>query len=207
MATLSRKLSVYSDGSIQTAQSAPRFRFAWDDEIASYNFKCRTQDPDFIGPDNPPAVLRFFKERREGSDYRVNLEKDPSWRWKETIIQMNGGGEVGERAWGYLVGPGRAQFNTTGWAQMAYLGMCGNEINVLETVGDWVRFQTLKPADWLRARSMTEGAFIHRFTCVTFKDGRTIRINSTGTARGIVYYPVVTWEGSAWIKKEYVVRL
>jgi hypothetical protein len=200
---------------IRKAQaSAPRFRFAWDDELSDYNYKCRTQMPtdDPINTDNPPAVLRFAPEilRTQAiGDYRVNLTKDPTWQWKETIIQINGGGEVGERAWGYLVGPSRAQFNTTGWAQMAYLGMCGNEVNVLDRVGGWVKFETLKATDWMRARSMSEGVLIHRFTCITFdrETQTTKRIFSTGTPRGVVWYPVVTWLGYAWIPERFVVSL
>jgi hypothetical protein len=189
----------------------PRFRFAWDDELSDYGYKCRTLLGGF-DTDNPPAVLRFAPSTlptQSIGDYRVNLEKDPSWRWKETIIQMNGGGEVGERAWGYLVGPSRAQFNTTGWARMAYLGMCGNEVNVLERVNGWVRFETLKPTDWLRARDLSEGTLKHRFTCVTWdrETQTTRRIFSTGTNRGVVFYPCVTWEGSAWIPQRFVVPL
>jgi hypothetical protein len=194
-------------------RESPRFRFAWDDELADYGYKCRTQSPGFIGPDNPPAVLRFAPSilpANQGiGDYRVNLTKDPSWRWKETIIELNGGGEVGERAWGYLVGPSRAQFNTTGWAQMAYVGMCGNQVNVLDRVGGWVKFETLKPSDWLRARSLREGQLIHRFTCTSWnaETQTTVRINSTGTPRGIVWYPVVTWEGYGWIPERFVVAV
>jgi hypothetical protein len=189
----------------------PRFRFAWDDELSDYNYKCRTQMPthDPIDTDNPPAVLPFYSVRNIADRQRVNLEKDSSWRWKETIILMNGGGEVGERAWGYLVGPSRAQFNTTGWARMAYLGMCGNEVNVLERAGGWVRFETLKPTDWLRARDLQEGTLKHRFTCVTWdrETQTTKRIFSTGTPRGVVWYPVVTWEGSAWIPSRFIVQM
>jgi hypothetical protein len=178
-------------------RESPRFRFAWDDELADYGYKCRTQSPGFIGPDNPPAVLRFAPSilpANQGiGDYRVNLTKDPSWRWKETIIELNGGGEVGERAWGYLVGPSRAQFNTTGWAQG----------------GGRAKFETLKPSDWLRARSLREGQLIHRFTCTSWnaETQTTVRINSTGTPRGIVWYPVVTWEGYGWIPERFVVAV
>jgi hypothetical protein len=198
---------------IRKAQApAPRFRFCWDDELSDYGYKCRTLLGGF-DTDNPPAVLRFapsiLPANQSIGDYRVNLEKDPSWRWKETIILMNGGGEVGERAWGYLVGPSRAQFNTTGWARMAYLGMCGNEVNVLERANGWVRFETLKPTDWLRARDLNEGTLKHRFTCVTWdrETQTTRRIFSTGTPRGVVWYPVVTWEGSAWIPSRFIVQM
>jgi hypothetical protein len=199
---------------MRQATQTPRYRFAWDDEILGepYFGKCRTQSPGFIGPDNPPAVLRFSPSilpTQSIGDYRVNLTKDPSWRWKETIIELNGGGEVGERAWGYLVGPSRAQFNTTGWAQMAYVGMCGNEVNVLDRVNGWVKFETLKPSDWLRARSLREGSLIHRFTCTSWdaETQTTVRINSTGTPRGVVWYPVVTWEGFGWIPERFVVAI
>jgi hypothetical protein len=209
-ALLLHSLRVFSDGSVTEQAIVPRFRFAWDDELPDYNYKCRTQMPqdDPINTDNPPAVLPFYSVRNIADRQRVNLEKDPSWRWKETIILKNGGGEVGERAWGYLVGPSRAQFNTTGWARMAYLGMCGNRINVLERVGGWVRFETLKPTDWLRARNLSEGTLIHRFTCVTWdrETQTTKRIFSTGTPRGVVFYPMVTWEGYAWIPERFIVR-
>lgn len=197
----------------------PRFRLAWDDEIKSYGFKCRTQMPthDPIDSDNPPAVLPFFSVRNVADRQRVNLEKDPTWKWKDTIIHINGGGEKGRRAFEYLTGPSRAQFNDTGWARMAYVGMCGNEIKVLEIAGEWVRFETLKPTDWLRARGMsraTHPQYIHSFHCITWvKDaslpegGFTRHIESTGTKRGVVWYPLVTNEGYAWIQSERVTSL
>jgi hypothetical protein len=187
----------------QTA-TPPAFRFAWDDELQDYSYQCRTQMDGFIGPDNPPAVIRFYPSMNMSGDYRVNLTKDPTWQWWDTFTALNDGDETDTE---YLTGPSRAQFNTTGWAQMAYLGMSGNRVNVLERVGSWVRFETLKPDQWQAARSMTAAShpqFIHHFTCVSFKDGRTVRIDSTGTPRGTVFYPLVTWEGFAWIPARFV---
>lgn len=183
------------------------FRFCWDDQNPDYNYKCRTQSGGWVGPDNPPAVLRFYPDMRESGDYRVNLEKDPTWRWRETIIALNGGDA---QKFGYIIDSNRAQFNTTGWARMAYLGMSGNAINVLGDIGVWYKFETLKPTDWLRARSMSIEShphLIHRFTCVTWKNNTTVRIPSTGTPRGQVYYPLVTNEGYAYIPKRHVVRV
>jgi hypothetical protein len=199
---------------VVTPPVTPRFRFAWDDEIdVPYNYQCRTLLGGFDS-DNPPAVLRFYPlpGKVDAGDFRVNLTKDPSWQWRDTIIQENGGGEVGERAFNYLIGSSRAQFNTTGWAQMAYLGMCGNEVNVLERAVGWTRIETLKPRDWLRARSMsraTHPTLIHSFHCVTWdrETQTTKHILSTGTPRGLVYYPVVSWEGYAWIPSRFVVPL
>jgi hypothetical protein len=192
-----------------------RYRFAWDNEIPDYNYKCRTQSEGFIGPDNPPAVLRFYPSMSESGDYRVNLEKDPAWHWRDTIVFLNGGNDEAVRRVDYWTNPNTAQFNTTGWAKMAYLGMCGNEINVLERVGEWICFETLKPTEWGTAREMTfqsHPQYIHSFSCVTWKidpvtgQGYTKHIESTGTPRGQVFYPLVTNEGFGWIPSRFVVK-
>lgn len=202
-------------------QEAPRFRFAWDDELIDYGFKCRTQQPqdDPINVDNPPAVLRFAPSIQKTideagrpvvkSDWRVNLEKEPSWRWRDAFIAINSG-DV--RKYEYLIGSNRAQFNTTGWPKMAYLAMCGNEVNVLERRGGWVKFETLRASQWQRAMTMkraTHPTLIHTFTCVTWnrETQTTKRIFSTGTPRGIVDYPCVTWEGYGWIPERFIVPL
>lgn len=188
-----------------TPPPAPRFRFMWDDENPDWNFKCRTQFPGFRGPDNPPAVNRMYPEpvERPSGDYRVNLTKDPSWDWRGTIIHWNGGGRTGAAVFDYVTDWHLALYNSTGWAQQAYLGFSGNVVNVLDRRRDWFKIATLKPQDWQRARAMTNAThpqFVHRFTCVSWRDGKTVRINGTGTNRGVVYVPLVTWEGHAWTK-------
>jgi len=193
----------------QELATPPRFRLAWDDEISDYDFKCRTQADGFVGPDNPPAVVPFYSIMDERDRQRINMIKDPTWRWEETVIMLNDGDE---RKFDYWTGPSRAQFNTTGWPQLGYIGMCGNQIHVLERVGSWVRFETLKPTDWLKARSMTAVShpqFIHHFTCTSWDavNRVTKRIDSTGTPRGTVLYPLVTWEGAAWIPSRFVVTV
>jgi hypothetical protein len=206
-------MSLYPDyllvSSKRYRMETARYRFAWDDENPDWNNKCRTLHPDFPadGPDNPPAVLRFYRDRHEGDDYRVNMEKDPTWRWRETIIALNGS----EQDFYYWINANTAQFNTTGWPQFAYVGMSGNEIKILERAGDWVRFETLRPTDWLRARSMTietHPTLIHRFTCVTWDAANRVtkHIESTGTPRGQVYYPLVTNEGSAWVPSRHIIE-
>jgi hypothetical protein len=205
-------MSVYPDYLLvsskryRQATQTPRYRFMWDDQNPHWNFKCRTQHPDFIGPDNPPAVNKFYNVPDDKSgDLRINLEKDPSWRWWDTFAVINDGDYSDVE---YVQDDGLAIFNTTGWPKMAYLGFSGNVVNVLARVGSWFKFETLKPTDWLRAQSMsneTHPQFIHSFSCVTWvrdstlpAGGFTRRIESTGTRRGRVYVPMVTWEGYAW---------
>jgi len=182
-----------------------RYRFAWDDENPDWDFKCRTQSSDFIGPENPPAVIRFYPFMREGAgDFRVNLATP--YDWKDAIIAMNDGNV---QKFDYLIGSSRAQFNTTGWPKMAYVGMCGNEIEVLERIGDWYRFKTLKQSDVTGWTIANDPKFIHRFACVTWDVATktTKRILSTGTARGDVFYPLITVEGYAYIPVRHVVRM
>lgn len=206
-ALLSHRLDIFSDGAVTEQLSAPRYRFAWDDENPDYDYKCRTQSDGFTGPDNPPAVMRFYPiMREEAGDFRVNLQIP--YDWEPAIIAMNGG-DAGK--FGYLIGPSRAQFNTTGWPKMAYVGMCGNLLNG-ERVGEWFRFQTLVPSDVSRVRGWTIAShpqFIHRFTCVTWDTVNRVtkRINSTGTQRGDVFYPLITKEGFAYIPWRHVVKV
>jgi hypothetical protein len=188
-----------------------RHRFAWDDENPDYGYKCRTQMDGWDKPDNPPAVIRFYPLMREGAgDFRVNLQTP--YDWEPAIIAMNGGDSEAIRRFDYWKNPNTAQFNTTGWAKMAYVGMCGNEIEILERIGDWYRFKTLKQSDVFRVAGWTianNPKFIHRFTCVTWdtQTKTTKRILSTGTARGDVFYPLVTVEGYAYIPARHVVRV
>ncbi len=190
---------------LMVAPSNERVRVVWDDENPDYGYKCRTQQGGWAGPDNPPAVYRFYPEPREGAgDFRVNLA-DP-YDWKPAIIAVNDGDE---QKFDYLTGPGRAQYNQTGWAMQAYLAMSGNVL-MGEFVGDWFRFLTLKQCDVDKAGWMsivTHPWYVHRFTCVTWDrvTRTTKRIESTGTPRGQVYYYLVTKEGIAYIPRRHVV--
>jgi hypothetical protein len=182
--------------------------FAWDDQNPDYDYQSRTlRMPDPPGPSyNAPAVLRYYPLMRErAGDYIVDLEDDPVWRWAETVTMLNSGDA---QKFGYWKGSARAQFNN-GWPKLSYVGMSGNAIKVVDRIGSWVKFETLKPTDWLRARSMTVATHpevIHNFTCITWDGEKTKRINSTGTPRGMVVYPLITNEGFAYIPARHVVR-
>lgn len=194
---------------LPTSQPEGRYTVTWDDQNPDYGYKSRTQTLD-LATDNPPAVYRFLPEPREGSgDYRVNMAIP--YDWKPAIVALNGGGAEGERRWGYLVGPERATYNSTGWPKQAYITFSGNELRG-EFVGNWFRFETLRPADLSRVAGMTIQShpwFVHRFTCVTWVQATqtTKHILSTGTPRGDVFFYLVTKEGVAYIPKRHVVRL
>jgi hypothetical protein len=182
----------------------------WDDQNPDYNFMSRTRKADYQGPPAPPAVNRFMpyiipNPDRMG-DYRVNMA-DP-YNWKPAIVDVNGG-DV--HKWEYLVDRERAIYNngTQGWPMQMYLVFSGNKLQG-EYVGDWFRFQTLKPADLAKVKGMTietHSHLVHRFACIAW-DGindRTKRIASTNTARGQVYMFVVTREGTGYIPRKHVV--
>ncbi len=201
--TISLRLAIRK---AQTTLPPPeRFRVVWDDENPDWNYKCRTQFPgSTIKPDNPPAVMRFFNEPREKSgDYRVNMEG-----WRNAIIALNGG-DV--QKFDFLVGPARATYNTTGWPQQAYITFSGNELRG-EYVGNFFRFETLKPSDVGRVAGMTIQTHPHvvqRFTCVTWDSVNKVtkHIEHTGTPRGDVHFFLVTKEGFAFMPKRHVVRI
>jgi hypothetical protein len=183
----------------------PVYRVAWDDETPSWDYMSRTQSPGWTVPDNPPAVYRLYPEPREQSgDYRVDLASP--YDWKPAIIAVNGG-DV--HKWEYLVDPQRATYNQTGWSKQAYLTMSGNRLKVLRRFGEWVQFETLKPTDVTRAMGMTietHPEYVHRFTCVSWRDGRTVHIESTGTPRGQVLFFLVTKEGYGWMPARNVIQ-
>lgn len=184
-----------------------RYHFAWDDQNPDYGYKSRTQQPDW--PESlprPPAVMRYYPIMREqAGDFRVNLETP--YDWKPVFMKLN---QNDQQKFNYWTAPGRAQFNNQGWPKFMYVGMSGNYINVLEKIGDWYKFETLKQSDVSRAMTMTREShphLIHSFHCVAYVNHQTVRIESTGTPRGIVLYPMVTNEGFAYILARHVVKV
>lgn len=177
----------------------------WDDQNPDYGNKCRTQGERWTGPNNPPAVVRFYPEMREkAGDFRVNLAEP--YNWKPAIITLNGGDW---RKLAYLIGRDRATYNTQGWPMQAYIAMSGNRLHG-EFVGEWYRFETLKPSDLSKVKGMTRKThpqFIQSFRCVTWdkKNQVTKRIYDTGTKRGEVLFFLVTKEGIAYIPKRHVI--
>ncbi len=183
------------------------YRIVWDDENPDYGFKCRTQSGSWTGPDNPPAVMRYYPIMREkAGEFPVDLS-DP-YDWKPFVIRLN---DNDEHKFYYWCGKERAQFNKNGWPMFQNVGMSGNTLQG-EQVGNWFRFETLKPSDLSKAWNMSRVShswFIHTFTCVTW-DARTRttkHIFSTGTPVGSVDYPLVTNEGFAYIPLRHVVKL
>lgn len=185
-------------------QPTPRYRVVWDDENPDWNFKCRTQDPEWtLAISAPPAVNRFYPVTKEGAgDFRVNISA-----WENFFKQLNN--DTTGQKFNYWTSPTLAQFNQTGWPMLAYLVFCGNRLQG-ERVGSWFKFETLKLGDLEKAQGMTlttHPHLIHRFTCVKWKDGQTMHIESTGTPRGDIHYPVITKEGFGYIPWRHVVEI
>lgn len=197
--------------STQPVIPEPTIRVRWDDELAYYDYKCRTQKEGFVGPDNPPAVNRFspviLPPAQKIGDYRVDITP-----WERPFKMLNN--DTDGRKFNYWTQPGLAQFNDKGFPLLAYLVFSGNRLQG-ERVGDWFKFETFKQGDAGKVAGMTietHPHLIHRFTCVTWaKDASgtwyTKHINSTGTPRGDIFYHVVTWEGYGyipwgWVKEE-----
>lgn len=188
----------------------------WDDQNPDLNFKCRTQDPGFIGPKSPPAINRFYpKPISNMGDFRTNMERP--YDWKPAIVRVNGGVE---RKFYYLTGRKRAMYNDgkRGWPMQMYGVMCGQQlkgkfVEITNKRGKkerWFEFETLKPSDLSRAATMTREShpwLVHDFTCVGWdpKKKVTRRIPNTNTLRGRVFYFLMSQEGKGYIPARHVV--
>lgn len=179
---------------------------AWDDQVPDWNYRSRTLSSGYSYASNAPAVFRFYPIAKDGiGDFRVNLLLP--YDWEVPIIDLNNGNR---KAFDYLTGAARAQYNTTGWPMQAYLVMSGNKLEG-EFIGDFFRFKTLLQSDVNKVHGWTidtHPQYVHRFTCITW-DGvnkRTKRIPSTGTPLGQVYYYVVSKEGYGYIPKRHVIQ-
>jgi hypothetical protein len=182
----------------------PRYRVAWDDQTSEFGGKCRTQWPGYRGPNNPPAIFRFAPHAEPTTervgDYRVNIEA-----WKDFFMQIND--DTTGQEFEYWTRADKSQFNQQGWPMMQYLVFSDGELKG-QRIGNWFKFETLKPGDVARAQGMTIEShpwLIHKFTCVSFRNGQTVHIESTGTPRGVVYTPVITKEGWGFIPWRNVV--
>ncbi len=176
------------------------FRLIWDDENPDYGYKSRTAKKNKTQVAITPAVMRFYPVmKKSAGDFRVDISN-----WKDYVINHLNGGD--KQKWEKWSGSATAQFNKTGWPKLAYISMSGNILQG-EKVGDWLRFETLKPSDLQKAYSMTRKShpqFIHTFTCVRYKNKKTIRIMNSGSRRGVIDYPLITKEGYAYIEYKYV---
>ncbi len=181
----------------------PTHRFVWDDENPEFDYQSRTHSSGWNSSPITPAVLRYYPVMRaDAGDFRVDISP-----WKMEFLRINNNDE---QKFNYWTGDQVAQFNYTGWPMFAYLGMSGNLIHALEVIGDWIKFETLKVTDLVKAHWMTRAndpCFVHTFTCVTWKDNTTKRIPDTGTARGSIDYFLVTKEGYAYVEKYRVKKL
>lgn len=193
-------------------------RVVWDDENPDYGLRCRTLTNPGINSKSPPAVVRWYPPQEDGSppkkekpgDFRVDLSNP--YDWQPAIITVNGGGQAGYRRWQYLTGRARATYNKgsgeSGWPMQMHVVFSGNLL-IGEIVGDWFKFQTLKPGDLWKVAGMTHknnAWCVHNFTCVGW-DGRkkiTKRIASTNTQHGQVYYFVVGESGTGYIALKHV---
>lgn len=188
------------------------YRVVWDDENPDWNYKCRSKSKGWKGPKAPPAVVRFFRTPKTGSDYRVNISE-----WEYPLLKINNWIKQNVQ---YLKGAKRALMNQAGWPQLAYILMSGNLIEEIEIIhggtivngkkvkGDWLKFRTVAVTNLELGYTLTrkdDPTLVHNFTCVGWKDGQTKHISSTNTRRGQVYYFCITKEGFGYIPL-YLVR-
>lgn len=202
--TLEGEAPITGNLELETSIPTVRYRIAWDDETPRFNYKSRTQAEGWLGLKSPPAVYRYYPVMKDGAgDFRVDISD-----WWDQCVALNGGDVRDVEYWSNRQS---GQFNRTGWPKFANVGMSGNYLKVLDISNGWVKFETLKPTDLQKAKTMTRlnnPEFVHTFTCVSWDTElkKTKHIVGTNTARGIVDYYLITKEGYAYIREYDVVR-
>lgn len=180
--------------------AAPAFRLRWDDETGpeDWNYKSRTLSPNWQQANPTPAIWRLNPQMRTGDDTRVNVSA-----WEDWIIALNDGDL---KKFNFYKSVGRALFNTAGWPQLSQLGFSGGGLKG-EFIGAWFRLETLRvdhiPNDVSFA---THPHLIHKWANVGHKaGGETIR-NYAGYQGQVVWCPLISREGFAYVPARWVVK-
>lgn len=155
-----------------------------------------------------PSVMRFEKSpRMPTSDYQVDISPLQS-----AYIALNGETSMNDPKTRYLFAGDTALFNSNndiGYPLQSYLVMQGNRFKALEIVGNYLKFETLKPSSNVTGMSyVTHPWFIHRFDLVCWDKDRTPpTYHKANTPQGEIFYYLVTAEGFGYMPLAWVVKV
>jgi len=174
-----------------------------DEELAEYKFRSRTSlDNGWTAGPWTPSVFRYDKSPvKPKSDYRVDITP-----MKEAIRKLNA---YNEKALDYLFSPTTAIYNKTGDPKQAYITMSGNKLQVVEIVGNYLKFKTLIPSSNVAGMTAeSHPQFVHTFDLVGWVKNDITRqwqtLHKPNTPQGIIHYFLVTKEGYAYIPLDKV---
>lgn len=208
MATPTRSISIFNDGEVLSSViSAPHppenqnfYVVLGDEELARFNYRSRTEMPDWGYLPQTPSVFRFDKEPQEPTEHRVDVTAQDAELRRLNLYD-------GKRARiEYLYSAGTALFNRTGFPKLQYLTMSFNVLEKIEVVnnskGKFLKFRTLVPNSNTSGMTHTSHPqFVHKLDIVTFDNGFTNHVN---TPHGDVFWFLTTKEGYGYIPMDVV---
>jgi len=179
------------------AQKVQYFRVKHDTQLAIYNYKSRTADPDWPLFQQTPEVVPLFAAPKEGTGtHRTPV--DGAW---ETYIDALNNNNKGKLV--YLKNPDTALFNGAGFPQLESLTMGGN-IVTLEAIQDgWGRARTMeysRPGSADVENYFTRPDLVHKFVLVVWSR-KTKSTYWVTTRHGDIYWPFVA-RNQVWVQME-----
>lgn len=192
---LSRRIKVFSDGSIETVN----FAFPSNAYIIR-NWTNAETDAQFAGYqfDSKPEVRRRYPSKSLTSgENRTDVSG-----WEQFFMAINYNDPL---RYNYITADDTFCFNTQGFPRMASVDSCGNVVLVERVEDGWAKIQTLPPSPVPSLAVVNYELtpwFVHRLQIVT-RDYRR-----KDTPKGDVYYVVVLDVGKeAWMPLEWLVKV
>ncbi len=192
----------YNDASVTLKAVPPQavqyHRVKHDSQLANYNYKSRTADPNWagVGFQTPEVVPLFVQPKQSSGTHRTKVAGE----WETLIDNLNEGDEAKLR---YLKADNTALFNTTGFPQMESLTMGGNVVTLDEIQGAWGKVHTLdysQPPEAGAVNYATRPDLVHKFVVVGWK--RTTKETYwVNPPKGDLYWPFVS-SRTVWIQLE-----
>lgn len=193
--------SIYEIVSEPSVQPPVLYYLLGDENLAKYKYQSRTSpDNNWIGVGpQTPSVQKFEK-----------TAVTPGNVWQVDISPLNGAiqklNNYNVKAINYLYSKSTALFNNAGYPKQENLTMELNLLKPLEIVGNFLKFETIKPST--DVSGMTRAShpwFVHRFDIVCWNDSHIPKTyHKPNTPQGIIYYYLVTNEGYGYIPLSWV---
>jgi hypothetical protein len=182
---------------VKPSQSVQYFRVKHDNQLAVYNFKSRTEGPDWGYLEQTPEILPMFTNPSEGSGtHRTPVDGG----WERFIDGLNGNNN-GKLI--YLKSSRTALFNGAGFPQMESLTMGGNIVTLEAIQNGWGKVHTMdfsQPGNAAVENYFTRPDLVHKFVLVSWNSKNKITI-WPNTPKGDIYYPFVT-RNDVWVQMD-----
>jgi hypothetical protein len=181
-------------------QKTQYFRVMHDNQLALYNYRSRTADPnwpnDKWGLQTPEVVPLFMDLKITSGTNRTPL----TGVWEQFINALNFNNK---KKLNYVKADNTALFNNAGFPQMESLTMGGNIVTLDEVRNGWGRVHTLnyyEPGKLEEITYLTAPNLVHKFVVVGWnRDKKVTYFTNPPPPYGDLYFPLVS-DSPVWIQ-------